>query len=499
MENSEANRAIRDAVQTTLDQFGESVRAAFDGLRAQLEHEQTARTQLTEQVQALTIMIERAGNGAASEETLYQLTKVNRRMDAADADARVRQQEADDRIVRVVQDVQSSLPAIVEAAVAPAIRPTINRQDEVERDLKNLRTSLEKFDSQAARMVSHVVEVTTSLSEQVDSSVSGLNQDVAERVSGFERRIDEVLAVAAKRDAEVRAVIAKQVEEVESRVNGRVATTEARINEEFGQRIADVDAYIGRVSAGLDEVMAEAAKRDAEVRAVIAKQVEEVEDRVNGRAATTEARINEELGQRIADVDVYIGRVSVGLDESITVLNNRIASSDSRLGTYDAKFDAMAKALEDVDAEVIDDLKDRVRSAAGEAELVRIEMERFQASMGETFDKAMFRLTEVETQLQDQAMDTETAVQLERLEEVERALIALDPSQFVRVDGSRNARETVEGYGVASEPSGSSEHRDADFSTDFEVAPLTDPLPSTSGRQASDSMSSFAPPGNAQL
>jgi hypothetical protein len=29
-------------------------------------------------------------------------------------------------------------------------------------------------------------------------------------------------------------------------------------------------------------------------------------------------------------------------------------------------------------------------------------------------------------------MDVETAVQLERLEEVERALIALDPSQFVR-------------------------------------------------------------------
>lgn len=327
-DNSEANRAIHDAVQTTLDQFGESVRVAFDGLCAQLEHEQTARTQLTEQVQALAIMVERAGSGAASEETLYQVAKVNRRMDTAVADARVRQQEADDR------------------------------QDEVERDLKNLRTSLEKFDSQAARMVSHVVEVTTSLS----------------------------------------------------------------------------------------------------------KQVEEVEGRVNGRAATTEARITEELGQRIADVCGHIGRVRVGLDESITVLNNRTASSDSRLGTHDEKFDAMAKAIEDVDAEVIDDLKDRVRSAAGETELVRIEMERFQATMGETVGKTMFRLAEVETQLQDQAMDTETAVQLERLEEVERALIALDPRQFVRVDGSRNSRETVEGYGVASEPT-----------------------------------SSFAPPGNAQL
>jgi hypothetical protein len=437
MDNSEANRAIRDAVQTTLNQFAESVRAGFDGLRAQLEHEQTARTQLTEQVQALATMIEQAGSGAANEATLHQLAEVSRRMDTADADARIRQQEADDRVARVVQDVQSSLPTIVEAAVAPAIRPTVNRQDEVERDLKNLRTSLEKFDSQAARMVSHVVEVTTSLTERVDSSVSGMNQDVAERVSGFERRIDEVLA--------------------------------------------------------------EAAKGDAEVRAVIAKQVEEVEDRVNGRVATTEARINEEVGQRIADIDAYIGRVSVGLDDSITVLNDRIASNESRFETHDEKFDAMAKVLEDVDAEAIDDIKDRVRSVAGEAELVRIEMERFQASMGATVDKTTMRLTEVETQLQDQAMDTETAVQLERLEEVERALIALDPSQFVRVDGSRNARDAVGGYGGASEQPGSNEHGEAGFSANFDMAPLTDPHAPTDRWPTSDSMSSFAPPANSQL
>ena len=437
MDNSEANRAIRDAVQTTLNQFAESVRAGFDGLRAQLEHEQTARTQLTEQVQALATMIEQAGSGAANEATLHQLAEVSRRLDTADADARIRQQEADDRVARVVQDVQSSLPAIVEAAVAPAIRPTVNRQDEVERDLKNLRTSLEQFDNQAARMVSHVVEVTTSLTERVDSSVTGMNQDVAERVSGFERRIDEVLA--------------------------------------------------------------EAAKGDAEVRVVIAKQVEEVEDRVNGRVATTEARINEEVGQRIADIDAYIGRVSVGLDESVTVLNNRIAGNDDRFGAYDEKFDAMEKVLEDVDAKAIDDLKDRVRSVAGEAELVRIEMERFQASMGATVDKTTMRLTEVETLLQDQAMDTETAVQLERLEEIERALIALDPSQFVRVDGSRKAREAVGGYRVASELPGSNEHVDADSSTGFELAALADPLAPSDGRQISDSMSSFAPPADAQL
>ena len=292
-------------------------------------------------------------------------------------------------------------------------------------------------------MVSHVVEVTTSLTERFDSSVSGINQNVEERVGGFERRIDEVLA--------------------------------------------------------------EASNGDAEVRAVIAKQVEEVEDRVNGSVTATEARIDNEVGHRIADIDVYVGRVSVGLDESITVLNNRIASSDGRFGTYDDKLNAMAKALLDVDAEAIDELKDRVRSVAGEAELVRIEMERFQASMGETTDKTTMRLTEVETQLQDQAMDTETAVQLERLEEVERALIALDPSQFVRVDGSKNARAVVDGYGVASEPQAPTDQAPTDqtptdqapavdYSTEFQMAPLTEPLVHANGGPRSDSLRSFDPP-----
>lgn len=175
MDNSESNRAICDAVQMTLNQFADSVRAGFDGLRTQLEHEQTARTLLTEQVQVLATMIQKAGRGVASEETVQQLADINRRIDTTDADARRRQQDADDRIARVDHDVQSSLL-------------TVSRQDKVERDLKNLRTSLENFDSQAARMVSHVVEVTTSLTERFDSSVSGINQNVEERVGGFERR-----------------------------------------------------------------------------------------------------------------------------------------------------------------------------------------------------------------------------------------------------------------------------------------------------------------------
>ena len=202
-------------------------------------------------------------------------------------------------------------------------------------------------------------------------------------------------------------------------------------NSESNRAIRDavqttLNQFAETVSAGFEGLRAQLEQEQTartllteqvQVLSTMIQHVEEVEDRVNGRVTATEARINDEVGQRIADIDAYIGRVSVGLDESITVLNDRIASSNGRFGTYDDKLNALAKALLDVDAEAIDELKDRVRSVAGEAELVRIEMERFQASMGETVDKTKLRLTEVETQLQDQAMDTETAVQLERLEE----------------------------------------------------------------------------------
>ena len=85
-----------------------------------------------------------------------------------------------------------------------------------------------------------------------------------------------------------------------------------------------------------------------------------------------------------------------------------------------------------VDVEALDDLKDRFGAVAGEVELIRIETERFQESIGTTIDKTVDRIVELETQVQEQHLDVETAVQLERLEEVERALIALDPGQFVR-------------------------------------------------------------------
>ena len=124
--------------------------------------------------------------------------------------------------------------------------------------------------------------------------------------------------------------------------------------------------------------------------------------------------------------------MSAGLDDSVAMLSDRIAAAEARFDEVNLAIDAMAGKLDSVDVDAIDEMKDRVASAAGEVELVRIEVDRFQESIGESMDKTVGRIVELETQMQDQHLDVETAVQLERLEEVERALLALDPSQFVR-------------------------------------------------------------------
>ena len=76
-------------------------------------------------------------------------------------------------------------------------------------------------------------------------------------------------------------------------------------------------------------------------------------------------------------------------------------------------------------------MKEQLSSAVGEAMLVRIEVDRFIATQDEKFDSTALRMSEIEAQLAD-TMDVSEAVQLERLEEIERALIELNPNQFVR-------------------------------------------------------------------
>jgi uncharacterized phage infection (PIP) family protein YhgE len=338
---------------------------------------------------------ERAARAESEATVRSLLPAVDQRLAEVSAQNKRRHDEMELRIGRVADEVNVGLAAAVESAARPVVKQLEHRQGQLEQDLTSLDRSVRKFDEQAGSMVQHF--------------------------------------------------------------NAMTEATEARLDEVTDQVAEQLDGRLASLSMRMDEVSAQAARQQAEVSNVVGARVDQAEDRINDRIITAEARINETLGQRIADIDAYVGRVSAGLDDAVATISDRIAGAEVRFDEVHAAIDAVAARLDSVDIDSIDEMKDRVASAAGEVELVRIEVERFQKSVGESLDKAVGRLVELETQVQEQHMDVETAVQLERLEEVERALLALDPGQFVRRD------EAAAPHTPAAAPS--------------PVAPLTPPTP----------------------
>jgi hypothetical protein len=328
--------------------------------------------QVSTEIQRLQseLVAERAARVRSEETVKALLPAIEQRLGEFTAQTKRRHDEMDLRIGRVADEANVGLAAAVESAARPVVKQLEHRQGQLEQQLVAIDRSVRKFDDQAGALVQHV--------------------------------------------------------------NAMTAATETRFDEVSDQISEQLDGRLASLSMRMDEVSAQAARQQAEVSNVVGARVDQAEDRINDRILTTEARINDTVGQRVADIDAYVGRVSAGLDDAVAMLNDRIAGVESRFDDVNRAIDAMGARLDSVDVDAIDEMKDRVMSAAGEVELVRIEVERFQKSMGESMDKTVGRIVELETQMQEQHMDVETAVQLERLEEVERALLALDPNQFVR-------------------------------------------------------------------
>ena len=284
--------------------------------------------------------------------------------------------DAETRQTRRVDDATAGLDGLVAEAVRPVVGDLRNDYEAMSRKVDGLDTNLRKFDEQAARMVTYFNDVSSQMEAQQHELGATLKTDVANQIDALRQLVEE-------NDSSVR-----------------------RFENEVGQSVS--------------------------------AKMNDAEDRFNNRLLAAESRMKEDSGQQIADIQAHVGRVSSGLDETMTVLNERIGKFEDRFGETDRRIDELAQSVEGVDKDALEDLKDKVSGAAGEAMLVRIEMERLEKNVVEKTDGLVVRMNDVETQLQDATMDVSTAVQLDRLEEIERALLELDPNQFVRRDDSSN-------------------------------------------------------------
>jgi hypothetical protein len=235
--------------------------------------------------------------------------------------------------------------------------------------IDDLHKATRRFDEQASALVQHVNDTTVALAQRMDEGNQALASAVEERLNFVRSTLETVAPEVHRQLAEHTQMMSQRIDFTEHKVTDRMLAMEDRINETNGTKVAHLEATVGRIGAGFDDAMAA-------------------------------------LSQRMLE-----------LENTLYEHNDRLASLTEQVGKVDEK--------------AIEEVKNQLSAAVGEAMLVRIEIDRLSANTEEKLDKATLRMAEIEAQLADE-MDVSAAVQLERLEELERAVIELNPDQFVR-------------------------------------------------------------------
>ncbi|CAB4856990.1 unannotated protein [freshwater metagenome] len=278
--------------------------------------------------------------------------------------------EVEGRLQRVTDEVALAVPAQIEAASAPLQQRFEHSTELMASRIEELQRAARRFDEQSSALVQHVNDTTAAFNRRLDDSGRVLSSSLDERTMALSQRADE-------------AMVAMRQFVVEQSTN-------------FGRRIEDNDA------------------------------------RVVNRMLAMEERVNEHAGTRLAAMEATVGRISSGIDEAIIALSQRVIELENQNLDVMQRINEVAEQIGKIDEEAISQLRDQMSSAIGEAMLVRIELERVASSTGEQFDKINVRIAEVEATVTETVMDVSTAIQLERLEELERAITELDPTQYVR-------------------------------------------------------------------
>ncbi|MDO9175519.1 MAG: hypothetical protein Q7V62_12000, partial [Actinomycetota bacterium] len=267
----------------------------------------------------------------------------------------------------------------------------------------------------------------------LEAGVSGSSIDAGEIVllrehidnqsAAAHARIDELHKATRRFDEQASAMV--------QHVNDTTLALSQRMDEGNQALAGAVEERLGFVRTTLEAVGPEVQRQLAEQTHLLSQRLDFTEHKVTDRMLAMEERVNEANGTKIAHLEATVGRIGAGFDDAIAALSQRMLELENRMFESADQLAALAAQVSTVDEKAINAVKEQLSAAVGEAMLVRIELDRVVASTEEKIGKNALRMAEIEALLADE-MDVSASVQLERLEELERALIALDPDQFVR-------------------------------------------------------------------
>ena len=361
--------------------------------------------QLTQSIAAMTQEVE-AARAEMRAEFAEQLQALTERVDGT--------QEANDRYravlkglterVEINHEANDRYQAVLQAALEERLAEFANHQHQT---LTTINTKLAGLPSAA----------------QFTTASDGLREYLERKTAAVETQVDE-LHKSSRRFDEQAAAIVSHINETVAALSKRMDDGDQGVSRMVEQRTGDVRVLVEQAEADL-------ARQLTEHSQILSQRVDSIDMKMVDRALAMEERINEHNGVKLANLEAAIGRLGSGFDDAMGALSKRLVDLEAQLLEAGERMEHMAKDIAKVDEEAINAVKEQLSSAVGEAMLVRIEVDRFIAAQEEKFDATALRMSEIEAQLAD-TMDVSEAVQLERLEEIERALLELDPNQFVR-------------------------------------------------------------------
>ncbi len=305
------------------------------------------------------------------------------------------------------------------------------QQQHAEAYQKALQTALEErladFAQHQQRRIAeveqHLLQMPATPAGFDATELATLRDQIDSQSAAAHARIDELQKSSRRFDEQASALV--------QHVNDTTIALTQRMDDGNRALAAAVEERLGLVRSTLEAIGPQVQRQVSEHTTMVTQRIDMVENKVTDRMLEMEDRVNETSGTKIAQLEATIGRVGSGFDDAMAALSQRMLGLENRLYEHDDRLTALATEVAKVDERALAEVKEQLSSAIGEAMLVRIELDRLAADTDEKIDKSTLRMAEIEAQLAD-TMDVSAAVQLERLEELERAIIELDPNQFVR-------------------------------------------------------------------
>ncbi|MCU1501215.1 MAG: hypothetical protein JWM12_569 [Ilumatobacteraceae bacterium] len=262
-------------------------------------------------------------------------------------------------------------------------------------------------------------QLPTEVAVQMAATAAVLEEDVRSRMTSTAASIIE---------------LRRSAQQIEAQTDERTRRV-AELTTSLGRRIDDTMAELDARLAAAREESAVAAtalcRQVADQLVALDVRIDGVDAQLADALIALEQRIDERSGVQVAALEASLGRAGDAFDEAVSALSLRLDGAEEQRARTDAEVAGLAGRVANVDDTAIGELREQMSRAVGEAMLVRIEMDRMSQGMEQQLDRHGLRMGEIEALISDH-MDTGTAVQLDRLDELERAVAELDPDQFVR-------------------------------------------------------------------